>query len=97
MSTSAFCVSGTGALRAAAPACGRARSSPPAVDSAAGWTSIASWNRFRSAPRRQAEAGVVWLIYWPVLLVVAAALVAVGAILVRKLRHKNDNPFIVKH
>lgn len=39
---------------------------------------------------------MVWLIYWPVLLVVAAAVVAAVAILVRRLRHKNDNPFIVK-
>jgi len=38
---------------------------------------------------------VVWLVYWPVLLVVAAAVAAVVAILVRRLRHKNDNPFIV--
>jgi hypothetical protein len=41
------------------------------------------------------EAAVVWLIYWPLLLVVAAAIVAGVAILVRRLRHGNDNPFIV--
>ena len=39
---------------------------------------------------------MLWLIYWPLLLVVAAAVAAGVAILVRKLRHKNDNPFIVK-
>jgi hypothetical protein len=37
---------------------------------------------------------MLWLIYWPLLLVVAAA--AGVAIVVRKLRHKDDNPFIVK-
>ena len=35
---------------------------------------------------------MVWIVYWPVLLVVAAGV----AILVRKLRGKGDNPFIVK-
>ena len=39
---------------------------------------------------------MAWLIYWPLLLVVVAAVVAGVAILVRKLRHKNDNPFILK-
>jgi hypothetical protein len=39
---------------------------------------------------------MLWLIYWPLLLVVAAAAAARGAIVVRKLRHKDDNPFIVK-
>jgi hypothetical protein len=39
---------------------------------------------------------VIWVVYWPLLLVVAAAVAAGVAILVRKLRHKNDNPFIVK-
>jgi hypothetical protein len=39
---------------------------------------------------------MAWLIYWPLLLVVVAAVVAGVAILVRKLRNKNDNPFIVK-
>ncbi len=37
---------------------------------------------------------MVWLVYWPVILVVAAAVAAGVAILVRKLRHKSDNPFI---
>ncbi len=37
-----------------------------------------------------------WLIYWPLLLVVAAAIAAGVAILVRRLRHREDNPFIVK-
>jgi|GEM_PF-1797692 len=37
-----------------------------------------------------------WLIYWPLLLVVAAAVAAGVAILVRRLGHKEDNPFIVK-
>jgi hypothetical protein len=41
------------------------------------------------------EAAVVWLIYWPLLLVVAAAIVAGVAILVRRLGRGNDNPFIV--
>jgi hypothetical protein len=35
---------------------------------------------------------MLWLIYWPLLLVAAAGV----AIVVRKLRHKDDNPFIVK-
>jgi hypothetical protein len=39
---------------------------------------------------------MAWLIYWPLLLVVAAAVAAGVAILVRKLRHGNDNPFIVR-
>jgi len=39
---------------------------------------------------------MVWVIYWPLLLVVAAAVAAGVAILVRKLRGKGDNPFIVK-
>jgi len=39
---------------------------------------------------------MLWLIYWPLLLVVAAAVAAGVAILVRKLRHRNDNPFIVR-
>jgi hypothetical protein len=38
---------------------------------------------------------MAWLIYWPLLLVVAAAVAAGVAILVRGLRHRNDNPFIV--
>jgi hypothetical protein len=38
---------------------------------------------------------MAWLIYWPLLLVVAAAVAAGAAILVRKLRHQDDNPFIV--
>ena len=38
---------------------------------------------------------MLWLIYWPLLLVVAAAVAAGVAILVRWLRHKDDNPFIV--
>jgi hypothetical protein len=42
------------------------------------------------------EADVVWIVYWPLLLVAAAAVAAGVAILVRKLRHKDDNPFIVK-
>ncbi len=37
-----------------------------------------------------------WLIYWPLLLVVAAAIAAGVAIVIRKLRHRSDNPFIVK-
>jgi hypothetical protein len=37
-----------------------------------------------------------WLIYWPLLLVVAAAIAAGIAILVRRLRHQGDNPFIVE-
>ena len=39
---------------------------------------------------------MVWIVYWPVLLVLAAAIAAGVAILIRKLRHKQDNPFIVK-
>ena len=39
---------------------------------------------------------MVWIVYWPLLLVVLAAVAAGVAILVRKLRGKNDNPFIVK-
>jgi len=39
---------------------------------------------------------VVWIVYWPLLLVVAAAIAAGVAIVIRKLRHKDDNPFIVK-
>ena len=39
---------------------------------------------------------MVWLIYWPLLLVVAAAIAAGIAIFVRWLRHRDDNPFIVK-
>jgi hypothetical protein len=39
---------------------------------------------------------MLWLIYWPLLLVVAAAVSAGVAILVRRLRHRDDNPFIVK-
>jgi len=38
---------------------------------------------------------MAWLIYWPLLLVVAAAIAAGVAILIRKFRHRNDNPFIV--
>ena len=38
---------------------------------------------------------MLWLIYWPLLLVVAAAVAAGVAILVRRLRHTDDNPFIV--
>lgn len=38
---------------------------------------------------------MAWLIYWPLLLVVAAAIAAGIAIFVRWLRHKGDNPFIV--
>jgi hypothetical protein len=38
---------------------------------------------------------MVWLIYWPLLLVIAAAIAAGIAILVRRLRHQGDNPFIV--
>jgi hypothetical protein len=38
---------------------------------------------------------MVWLIYWPLLLVVAAAIAAGVAILVRRLRHQGDNPFVV--
>ena len=38
---------------------------------------------------------MAWLIYWPLLLVVAAAAAAGVAILVRWLRHQSDNPFIV--
>jgi hypothetical protein len=38
----------------------------------------------------------ILIVYWPLLLVVAAAIAAGVAIIVRKLRHKNDNPFIVK-
>jgi hypothetical protein len=38
---------------------------------------------------------MVWLIYWPLLLVIAAAVAAGVAILIRKLRHQGDNPFIV--
>jgi hypothetical protein len=39
---------------------------------------------------------VGWLlVYWPVLLVAVAAVAAGVAIVVRRLRHKNDNPFIV--
>jgi hypothetical protein len=38
---------------------------------------------------------MTWLIYWPLLLVVAAAVAAGVAILVRWLRHQGDNPFIV--
>ena len=51
----------------------------------------------RSGPPRgeESRADVIWLVYWPVLLVVAAAVAAVVAILVRKLRRKDDNPFIV--
>jgi hypothetical protein len=39
---------------------------------------------------------MVWIVYWPLILVLAVAIVAGIAILVRKLRGKNDNPFIVK-
>ena len=39
---------------------------------------------------------MVWIVYWPVLLVLVAAIAAGVAILIRKLRHKQDNPFIVK-
>jgi len=42
------------------------------------------------------DATVVWIVYWPLLLVAAAAVAAGVAILVRRLRHKDDNPFIVK-
>jgi len=38
---------------------------------------------------------MLWLIYWPLLLVVAAAVAAGVAILLRWLRHRDDNPFIV--
>jgi len=38
---------------------------------------------------------MVWLIYWPLLLVVAATVAAGVAIFVRRLRHRDDNPFIV--
>jgi hypothetical protein len=37
-----------------------------------------------------------WLIWWPFLLVLVVAVVAGIAVLVRKLRKKDDNPFIVK-
>ena len=37
-----------------------------------------------------------WLVWWPFLLVLAVAVVAGVAVLIRKLRHKDDNPFIVK-
>jgi hypothetical protein len=40
------------------------------------------------------DAGAVLVVYWPLLLVVAAAIAAGIAILVRKLRGKDDNPFI---
>ena len=39
---------------------------------------------------------MVWIVYWPLILVLAVAVAAAVAILVRKLRGKNDNPFIVK-
>jgi hypothetical protein len=39
---------------------------------------------------------VIWIVYWPLLLVAAAAIAAGIAKLVRKLRNKDDNPFIVK-
>lgn len=39
---------------------------------------------------------MIWLIYWPVILVVAAAVVAGVVVLVRRMRHMRDNPFIVK-
>jgi len=39
---------------------------------------------------------VTWIIYWPLILVLAAAVAAGVAILVRKLRGKDDNPFIEK-
>ncbi|MCX6843506.1 MAG: hypothetical protein NTX53_14630 [candidate division WOR-3 bacterium] len=39
---------------------------------------------------------MVWIVYWPLLLVAAAAIAAGVAIVVRKLRCKGDNPFIVK-
>jgi len=45
---------------------------------------------------RKSEAGMVWVVYWPLLLVAAAAIAAGVAIVVRKLRGKGDNPFIVK-
>lgn len=38
---------------------------------------------------------MAWLIYWPLLLVVAAAVAAGVAVIVRRLRHQGDNPFIV--
>ena len=37
---------------------------------------------------------MVWVVYWPLLLVVAAAIAAGVAMLIRKLRGKDDNPFI---
>ena len=45
---------------------------------------------------RKNETGMVWVVYWPLLLVAAAAIAAGVAIVVRKLRGKGDNPFIVK-
>jgi len=39
---------------------------------------------------------MVWLVYWPVILVLAVAVAAGVVVLVRKLRHMNDNPFIVE-
>ena len=53
-------------------------------------------NWFGPRGGQEGEAGVVWIVYWPLLLVAAAAVAAGVAILVRKLRHRNDNPFIVK-
>jgi len=53
-------------------------------------------NRFSRRGGRVSDATVVWIVYWPLLLVAAAAVAAGVAILVRRLRHKDDNPFIVK-
>jgi hypothetical protein len=37
---------------------------------------------------------VIWVVYWPVLLVLAVAVAAGVAVLVRRLRGRDDNPFI---
>jgi len=64
----------------------------------AGLVGLALLHENRSGRRggEESEAGVVWIIYWPLLLVAAAAVAAGVAILVRKLRGRNDNPFIVR-
>jgi hypothetical protein len=53
-------------------------------------------NRLGRHGGHESDAGMVWIVYWPLILVLAVAIVAGIAILVRKLRGKNDNPFIVK-
>ena len=75
---------------------GRGGPNRTAVDSQTGWTRIPPCEPSRGRGGLADDSDMAWLIYWPLLLVVAAAVAAGVAILVRKLRHKNDNPFIVK-